>query len=88
MTLVKKHFVFIWLKLGKFQPKFDKTTFFINIIKPFMDKCKTNLKFIEGVHFERIEKIPNDGTKYLLIFDDSCEKTSNFKKLVENKEYS
>ena len=49
-----------------------------------MDNCKEkNLKFIEGVHFELIENLPNNGTNYLLIFDDSCEKTSNSEQLVK-----
>ena len=49
-----------------------------------MDKCKEKkLKLIEGVYFELIEKLPNNGTNYLLIFDDSCEKTSNSKQLVK-----
>ena len=36
----KSHLIFEWLKIGTFQPKFDKTFFFINIINLFMDKCK------------------------------------------------
>ena len=46
-----------------------------------MQRKKPN--FIEGVHFELIEKLPNNGTNYLLKFDDSCEKTSNSKQLVK-----
>ena len=32
-----------------------------------------NLKFLQGVNFEYIDSLKNNGTKYLLIFDDSCE---------------
>ena len=48
-----------------------------------MDKCEKNLKFIQGVDFELIENLPNNGTKYLLIFDDSCEEISNSKQFVK-----
>ena len=44
---------------------------------------RKNLKFIQGVDFELIEKLPNNETKYLLIFDDSCEEISNSKQFVK-----
>ena len=44
---------------------------------------RKNLKFMQGVDFVLIEKLPNNGTKYLLIFDDSCEEISNSKKFVK-----
>ena len=44
---------------------------------------RKNSKFIQGVDFELIEILPNHGTKYLLIFDDSCEKISNSKQFVK-----
>ena len=47
-----------------------------------MKKCKRNLKFIQGVDFELIENLPDNGTKYLLLFDDSCEEISNSKLFV------
>ena len=31
-----------------------------------------NLEFVQGVNFEFIDSLENNGTKYLLIFDDSC----------------
>lgn len=31
------------------------------------------IEFINGVDFEMIKSLPNDNTKYLLIFDDSCD---------------
>ena len=36
----KSHLIFELLKIGTFQPKFDKFFIFINIINLFMDKCK------------------------------------------------
>ena len=38
---------------------------------------RKNLKFIQGNDFDLIEKLPNNGIKSLLIFDDSYEETSN-----------
>ena len=43
---------------------------------------RKNLKIIQGVDFELIENLPKNGTKYLLIFDDSCEEISNSKQFV------
>ena len=37
---------------------------------------RKNLKFVQGVEFDLIEILPNNGTKYLLISDDSCEEIS------------
>ena len=39
-----------------------------------MQKETENLEFLRGVKFEFIHSLKNHGTKYLLIFDDSCEK--------------
>ena len=39
----------------------------------FMQKEIEKLEFVREVNFEVIDSIKNNGTKYLLIFDDSCE---------------
>ena len=44
---------------------------------------RKNVKFIQGVDFELIENLPNNGTKYLLIIDDSCEEISSSKQFVK-----
>ena len=44
---------------------------------------RKNLKFIQGVDFELIENLLNNGTKYLLIFDDSCKEISISKQFVK-----
>ena len=36
----KSHLIFEWLKIGTFQPKFDKIFSFYQHYQPFMDKCK------------------------------------------------
>ena len=38
-----------------------------------MQKETENVEFVRGVNFELIESLKNNCTKYLFIFDDSCE---------------
>ena len=42
-----------------------------------------NHEFVRGVNFEFIDSLKNNGTKYLLIFDDSCEEICNSKAFVD-----
>ena len=63
-------------KIGTIQPKFDKVYFFYQHSQPLSDVMQKeieNLEFVQGVNFEFIDSLKNKGTKYLLIFDDSCE---------------
>ena len=48
-----------------------------------MSKNIENTHLIQGVDFEFIQSLPNNGTKYLLIFDDSCEENSSSKDFVK-----
>ena len=48
-----------------------------------MQKEIENLEFVCGVNFEIIDLLKNNGTKYLLIFDDSCEEICNSKAFVD-----
>ena len=81
----KSHLIFEWLKIGAFQPKFDKIFYFYQHYQPLYGQMqRKNLKFIQGVDFELIENLPNNGTKYLLIFDDSCEEILNSKQFVKS----
>ena len=48
-----------------------------------MQKEGENLEFVQGVNFEIIDSLKNNGTKYLLVFDDSCEEISNSKAFVD-----
>ena len=74
----KSQLIFDWLKIGTFQPEFDKNFYFFHCYQPLHSQMqRKNLKFIQGVNFELIENLPNNGTKFLLKFDDSCQK--NFK---------
>ena len=70
----KSHLIFDSLKIGIFQQAFDKCSYFYQHYQPlYIQMQRKNLKFIQGVDFDLIETLPNNGTKYLLIFDDSCE---------------
>ena len=48
-----------------------------------MQKENKNLEFVQGVSFEFIDSLRNNGTKYLLKFDDSCEGICNSKAFVD-----
>ena len=44
-----------------------------------MQKEIENLEFVRGVNFEFFDSLKNNGTKYLLFFDVSCEEICNSK---------
>ena len=48
-----------------------------------MQKEIEDLEFVQGVNFDFINSLKNNGTKYLLIFDDSCEEICNSKAFVD-----
>ena len=41
------------------------------------------LEFVQGVHFEFINSLKNNGTKYLLLFDDPCAEICNSNEFVD-----
>ena len=74
-----------WLKIGTFQPKFETIYFLYRHSQPLYDVMQKeieNLEFVQGVNFEFIDSLKNNGTKDLLIFDDSCEEICNSKTFV------
>ena len=78
--------IYNWLKIGTFQPKFDKIYFFCQHSPPLYDAMQKeieNLEFLQGVNFELIDSLKNNGTKYLLLFDDSCEQICSSKAFVD-----
>ena len=82
----KSQLIYNWLKNGTFQPKFDKIYFFYQHSQPLYDVMQKeieNLEFMQGVNFEFIDSLKNNGTKYLLIFDISCEEICNSKTFVD-----
>ena len=81
----KTYLIHEWLKVETFQPIFDKF-FFYQHPQPLyhvMQKEIDNLEFVQGVHFEFINSLKKNCTKYLLIFDDSCAEISNSKEFVD-----
>ena len=77
--------IYNWLNIGTFQPKFDKIYFFYQHSQPLynvMQKEIENLEFVQGVNFEIIDSLKNNGMKYLLVFEDSCEEISIQKLLL------
>ena len=48
-----------------------------------MSKNFKNNEFVQGVDLELIQNLPNSGTNYLLISDDSCEEISTSKAFVK-----
>ena len=58
--------VYNWLKIGTFQPKFDKIYFFYQHSQPLYDVLQKeieNLEFVHGVNFEFFDSLKNNGTK-------------------------
>ena len=49
-----------------------------------MKKEIEDLEFIQCVHFEFIDSLKNNGTKYLLVFDVSCEEICVSKAFADN----
>ena len=79
----KSHLIFQMLKAGTFVPKFDKIFYFYQFFQNLyirMQRDIENIEFIGSLDFDFIDNLPNDGTKYLLIFDDSCDEISRSKK--------
>ena len=82
----KSHLIHEWLTIGTFQPEFDKIYYLYQHYQSLyglMSKDVKNIEFIEGVDFEFIQNLPNNGTKYLLIFDNSFEEISSSKDFVK-----
>lgn len=80
----KTRLVFEMLQNDIFKPKFDKIFFFYqNEQQVFKEQQNLNIEFIEGINFELIKNLPNDGTNYLLIFDDSMEELLRSKEFLQ-----
>ena len=82
----KTYLIHEWLKGGTFQPKSNKICFFYQHPPPLYDVMQKeigNLDFIEVVKFEFVNSLKNNGTKCLLILDDSCAEICNSKAFVD-----
>ncbi len=75
----KTQLIYEMLTNGTFQPPFDKILYFYQHYQPLYSKMQEtvdNIEFIKCIDFEMINNLENDGTNYLLIFDDSCSEIS------------
>ena len=82
----KLHRSYNWLQIGTFQPKFDKIHFFYQLSQPLYDVMQKEIEkfeFVQGVNFEFIDMLKNNGRKYLLKLDNSCEENCNSKSFVD-----
>ena len=62
----KSQLIYNWLRIGTFQPMFDKIYFFYQHSQPLYDVIQKeieNLEFVQGVNFEIIDSLKNNGTK-------------------------
>ena len=61
----KLQLIWNWIKIGTFQPKFEKI-YFLNqnslSLYDVMQKEIENLEFVRGVNFEFIDSLKNNGT--------------------------
>ena len=60
----KSQLIYNWLKIGTFQPKFDKFFFFYQHCHPLynvMQKEIENLEFLQGVNSEFIDSLKNNA---------------------------
>ena len=82
----KTVFINDMLQMKTFQPSFDQILYFYKHFQTIYDTMMQSIagiEFIQGVDFELIEHLTADGTKYLLIFDDSLETLSKSEKFNE-----
>ena len=78
--------VYNWLKIGTQQAKFHKVYLFYQHSQPLHDVMQNkidNLEFVQGVNFDFLDLLKRNGTKYSLIFDNSCEEICNSKEFVD-----
>ena len=79
----------VYLQLARncnFSTKVWKKILFYHYSQPINDVLQKeieNLELVQGVNFEFINSSKNNGTKYLLIFDDSCEEICNSRAFVD-----
>ena len=62
------------------------TNFFNQPFQPLYDAMQKkikNLEFVQGGNLEFVDLLKNNGTKYLLLFDDSCEEICYSKAFVD-----
>ena len=79
----KTVFINDMLRMKTFQPSFDRILCFYKHFQPIYDtmiQSIADIEFIQGVDFDLIDNLPADGTKCLLIIDDSLDILSKSEK--------
>ena len=79
----KTVFVNDMLRMKTFQPSFDRILYFYKYYQSIYDtviQSIADIEFVQGFDFDTIDNLPADGTKYLLIFDDSLDILSKSEK--------
>ena len=72
--------------MEQFDQSLTKFTFFNQYSQRLYDVTQKeieNLEFVGEVNFKFIVSLKNNGTKYLLIFDDTCEEICNSEAFVD-----
>ena len=75
-----------WLKIGTFEPTFDKVYFLYQLsqlLYDVMQKEIENLEFVQEVNFEFFDSLKHNGTKYLVKIEESCEELCNSEAFVD-----
>ena len=83
----KTVFINDMLQMKTFQSSFNRILYFYEHFQTIYDTMMqsiADIEFFQGVDLELIENLPADGTKYLLIFDDSLDIFSKVGKIQRN----
>lgn len=75
----KTRLIFDMLQSGTFQPPYGKIIYFYRHFQTIYSSIQDaipNIEFVKCIDYELINNLPDDGTHYLLIFDDSCAEIS------------
>ena len=78
----KTHLISKMLKKGTFVPAFDKIFYFYQYFQKLYAEMQQEIRiieFISSLDVDFTENFLNDGTNYLLFFDDSCDEISRSK---------
>ena len=78
----KSYLIFDMLRSRTFSPEFDKVLYFFKHNQPLFEQMTREfpkLEFIGSLDFALIDNLPENGSNYLLVFDDSCQEIYNRK---------
>ena len=76
-----------WLKIGNLLNKIWQNLHFLSTLATilrYFAKKNVNIDFFQGVNFVFVDSLINNGTRYLLNFDDSCGEICTSKAFIYN----